>query len=63
MAFKVIKRRHCSWQDGAICEFVCDAETDVAQLPKCCAGSVALVVSTGNVYVVNANGNWVKFGG
>lgn len=44
-------------------EFILDTEDDVRALPQCCAGSTALVCSTGNVYIVNASGRWVKFGG
>ena len=31
---------------------------DVASLPPCCTGSSALVVDTGEVYMVNASGVW-----
>lgn len=44
-------------------EYICDTEADVANLPKCCPGSTAVVVATGNLYVVNASYQWVKFGG
>lgn len=44
-------------------EFVCDTEEDIVNLPACCIGSAALIISTGDIYVVNANGEWVKFGG
>lgn len=43
--------------------FYLDTEADVASLPKCITGSEALVVSTGNVYVVNASGEWTLLGG
>lgn len=43
--------------------FYCDTEADVAKLPKSMTGSEAVVVSTGNVYVVNASGVWTLFGG
>ena len=67
MASKMISKEYCVLEDSDICEFICDTETDVTNLqteyPNCCAGSNALVVETGNVYMVNASGNWVKFGG
>lgn len=44
-------------------EFVCDTEADIAKLPSCGCGCTALVIATGNVYIVNASGQWVKFGG
>ena len=44
-------------------EFVCDTEADIANLPECMCGATALVISTGDIYIVNATGKWVKFGG
>lgn len=43
--------------------FICDSEADIANLPECLPGSQAVVVTTGALYVVNASGDWVKFGG
>lgn len=43
--------------------FYCDTEADVASLPECMTGSEAVVVASGNVYVVNASGKWALFGG
>lgn len=62
MAFKMI---HSEWDPaiGRQKEFILDAETDVAKLPECVPGSTALVCATGNVYIVNASGTWVLFGG
>lgn len=61
MAFKLIR---AEWRSGigGVKEFVLDEEKDVAALPKCVPGSAALVVATGNVYIVNASGEWVAFG-
>ena len=44
-------------------EFICDTEADVSTLPECVPGSTALICTTGDVYIVNASGQWVKFGG
>lgn len=44
-------------------EFICDTESDVENLPQCMCGATALVVETGDAYVVNASGVWVKIGG
>lgn len=44
-------------------EFICDTDADFASLPKAHAGDTAVSAATGNVYVVNASGNWVPFGG
>lgn len=43
--------------------FICDTAADVETLPKCLPGSQAVVVGTGDLYVVNASGVWAKFGG
>lgn len=49
----------CAYQ----CEYILDTEADVPNLPECCVGSTAIVVASGNVYMVNASGVWTKFGG
>lgn len=41
-------------------KFILDTEADVANLPKCCPGSHALVVDGGIIYMVNASGEWTK---
>lgn len=49
-----------------VCEFICDYESDVANLPKDkTVGSSALVLETLNIYMINGEGQWVKlsFGG
>lgn len=43
-------------------EFYCDTEADVSDLPACCTGSTAVIVSTGQIMMVNASGEWVEFG-
>ena len=61
-----IVRSEREWEaniNGYQCEYILDTEADVANLPKCVTGSVALVVATGNVYMVNASGVWKPFGG
>ena len=39
-------------------QFICDTPADVASLPECRSGCSALIVSTGEVYMVNASGSW-----
>ena len=63
MAVKLINREWNEHINSYQHEYICDTEDDVATLPTCCSSSSALVVSTGNVYVVNASGEWVAFGG
>lgn len=45
------------------CDFVIDTDADVDTLPKCNPGSSAVSVASGKVYIVNASGKWVEFGG
>ena len=62
MAIIQTKREYCACRNDYIYEYLCDTENDVSDLPACCTGSTALVCSTGNVYIVNASGEWVLFG-
>lgn len=63
MAIKIIDIQHNRSTQNTIQEFVCDTDADFADLPKCDPGSAAVSAETGNVYVVNASGDWVPFGG
>lgn len=49
-----------------VTEFICDTVADIANLPteknKVYPGSAALVASTGDIYILNANRKWVLFG-
>lgn len=45
-------------------DFIIDTDADKASLPEtCAAGSTALSCATGNIFIVNASGKWVKLGG
>lgn len=63
MAYKVTNEVFCPFNGEYRKEIICDTEADVASLPAACAQSTCLVAETGNVYIVNASGNWVKMGG
>ena len=74
MAYKLIEAKQRPYANADVCElicdtntdvlkFLCDTDADVANLPQCCPSSTAVSISTGNIYVVNASGQWVKFGG
>lgn len=40
-------------------EFVADTEADIAKLPtQVRAGSLAICVETGELYIADSNGNW-----
>ena len=62
MAIKTLSK---GYGQGEHCrlECLCDNEADAADLPICACGSIAVIIETGNVYVVNSSGEWVKFGG
>ena len=46
-----------------VCDYLCDAEADISTLPVCGAGSSAVCIDTGAIYLVNTQGVWTKFGG
>lgn len=41
-------------------EFACDTPEDLKNLPSCSMGSVAIVISTAEVYMLNSKKEWVK---
>lgn len=41
-------------------EFVCDTPDDIKNLPRCDMGSTCIVISTGEVYMINSQREWVK---
>lgn len=59
MAFKCIEREWCPLNNSYRHGYVLDSVDDVASLPACCPGSVAIVAdNSGAVYMVNASGEW-----
>ena len=45
-----------------IYDYVCDTQEDLSFLPTGCApGSLAYVIETGNIYVMNSLKKWVEF--
>lgn len=62
MAFKLVNREWCPALNDYQCDYIVDAESDIANLPTSCTGSSALVVETGKVYVVNASNQWAVYG-
>lgn len=63
MAWKLIDVRVNPLTNKDHNEFICDTDADFADLPKCNPGDTAVSAATRNVYIVNASGNWVLFGG
>lgn len=63
MAWKLIDIRVNPLTNKKHREYICDTDADFESLPKAHAGDTAVSAATGNVYVVNATGEWVKFGG
>ena len=43
-------------------EYVCDSIDDLVILPRCAAGSIAIILEKDNpaVYMKNSQGEWVK---
>lgn len=62
MAIKMISSQWCNVRCAYKKDFLMDTEEDKVDLPECCVGSAAVAVNTGNVFVVNASGEWVTFG-
>jgi hypothetical protein len=45
-------------------DYIIDTDADAETLPQNCAsGSTALSCESGNMFIVNASGVWVKLGG
>lgn len=63
MAIKLINQEYCPYGKEVKKEYICDTDTDFYSLPKCCTGSTAVSIATGNVRIVNTKGEWVAFGG
>ena len=62
MAIKKVNSEGCTSTDIYRCEFIVDTDADFENLPAACPGSMALSPS-GKMMIVNASGEWVKFGG
>lgn len=61
MAYKKIKEKAYLQTEEYVCDFICDTEDDIANLPDCVAGSIAIVAQEGMpIYMRNASGEWVK---
>ena len=63
MAHKLIDQTYRPYVNAPLCEFICDTDADIENLPQCCTGSKAVSVATGITFMVNASGNWVPLGG
>lgn len=63
MAWKLIDVRVNPLNNAEHREFICDTNADFADLPKGNPGDAAVSAETCDVCVVNASGEWVKFGG
>lgn len=57
MAIKMIESKWCADVGDYRRTYVADTAADVGSLPECCPGSIAFVVG-GDVYMVNASGEW-----
>ena len=62
MPYKCYKMTYSRPLDAHIKEYICDYESDVANLPADAPMSTAVVAESGNLYIVNASGEWVPFG-
>lgn len=68
MAIKLKEKKKFSYTDNLHTEYVCyeeyirDTDADIDNLPKSDAGSTAMVVESGKIFMVNASGEWKPFG-
>lgn len=63
MAAKIVYVSWCAPLNDYQTDFICDTDSDFADLPKCATGSCAISIASGNVRIVNTDGEWVNFGG
>ena len=62
MAYVKTRRKWANCLNDYQYAFVLDSDADVANLPKCATGSMALVRKGGKIYMVDASGEWGIFG-
>ncbi len=61
MAIKMIDKQYCDCIDDYRYTFIMDADSDSANLPSCCVGSIAIVANEGgSIYITNTEGKWRK---
>lgn len=58
MSIKEVRSKWSNCELDFVKEFVIHSESEVADLPKCCVGSTAIVCETGNRYVCCRDGSW-----
>lgn len=59
----MVNQEWCACLNDYKRDYIVDTDADIASLPESCTGSSALVVKSGAIYMVNASGTWVVFGG
>ena len=60
MAYKIIDKKYCVYNDAVRYTFVADVPGDISSLPVCCAGSTCICTENHSEYMVGANGKWHK---
>lgn len=61
MGIKIVRKEYCAGTNECRCEFICDTDADLANLPEACTGSTALSIESGSVKIVNTSGEWAIF--
>lgn len=63
MAIKLLSGRFSQYPYGGdyIAEYICDTDADFADLPEASTGSTAISIESGNIRIVNTQGEWVPF--
>lgn len=62
MAIELVSKEWCACANDYRSEYIVESPADFENLPECGVGSTA-VSPSGDVYMVNASGEWVTFGG
>ena len=63
MAIKRISNTWNEAMDEPVVTYLMDTDNDLEQLPDSAPSSTAISAESGRVYIVNASGEWVEFGG
>lgn len=61
MGVRLICSTLCSTENKFRREFICDTDADFADLPESATGSTAVSIESGNIRMVDTNGEWKPF--
>ena len=62
MAIKKIRRTWANELNDHVEEYIADYDSDVPNLPEAAPSSTCIVAESATIQIVNASGDWGKFG-